>query len=177
MPLTIHRTVRSRRRSIALQVTEEGFLVVRAPRMISQRDIFRFVEEKRLWIERKVREAALRARSAPPPPSPEEEKRLKVLARDAFIERACLYAEKMGVRFEKIRLGSARTRWGSCGPRGTLSFNWKLIQAPTEVLDYVVIHELAHLVEHNHSPRFWAKVAEHCPDFRTAKRWLKENRL
>ncbi len=177
MPVTIHRTVRSRRRSIALEVTEEGLLVVRAPHALTERDIFLFVEEKRRWVEEKVRRAAELARTAPPPRAPEEDKRLKVLARDAFIERACLYAGKMGVRFEKIRLSSARTRWGSCGRSGNLSFNWKLIQAPADVLDYVVVHELAHLVEHNHSRRFWAKVAEFCPGYRAAKHWLKSNRL
>ena len=139
--------------------------------------ILRFVSEKSGWIEKKILEASERARTAPPTPSPQEEKRLKALARDAFIERSCLYAKKMGVTFEKIRLNSANTRWGSCGPQGNLSFNWRLIQAPTEVLDYVVVHELSHLIERNHSARFWRKVEEYCPDYRSARRWLKENKI
>ncbi|HTL71230.1 MAG TPA: SprT family zinc-dependent metalloprotease [Candidatus Eisenbacteria bacterium] len=177
MPPTIHETVRSRRRTLALQITEEGRLVVRAPRHVSDSEIRRFVREKSAWIDRMAARAAERARTAPPPLSPEEEKSLKVLARDAFIERACRYAARMGVTFRRIRLMSAKTRWGSCGPGGNLSFNWRLIRAPLDVLDYVVVHELAHLVEPNHSPRFWSKVAEYCPAFRDAKLWLRRNRL
>jgi len=158
MPPTIHETVRSRRRTLALQITEEGRLVVRAPRHVSDSEIRRFVREKSAWIDRMAARAAERARTAPPPLSPEEEKSLKVLARDAFIERACRYAARMG-------------------PGGNLSFNWRLIRAPLDVLDYVVVHELAHLVEPNHSPRFWSKVAEYCPAFRDAKLWLRRNRL
>lgn len=177
MPVSIHKIIRSHRRSLALQITQDGLLVVRAPRLLSQPRILNFVEEKSSWIEKKVREAVRRAQTAPAPLSPDEEKKLKALARDAFIERACLYAGKMGVDFKHIRLNSAKTRWGSCGPQGNLSFNWKLIQAPTPILDYVVVHELAHLIEANHSPRFWAKVGEYFPDYKMAKRWLKENRL
>jgi hypothetical protein len=177
MPIAIHKMVRSKRRSLALQVTEEGLLVVRAPRSLSEREIFRFVEEKSRWVEKKMHQAAAHAGTAIPAPGPAEEKNLKTLARDAFIERSCLYASKMGVQFEKIRLSSAKTRWGSCSLRGSLSFNWKLIQAPVEILDYVVVHELAHLAEHNHSPRFWAKVAEFFPDYKQAKLWLKTNKL
>ncbi len=177
MPIAIHKMVRSKRRSLALQVTEEGLLVVRAPRTLNEKEVLRFVNEKSLWVQKKIHQAAERARTAAPPPAPAEVKRLKTLARDAFIERSCLYAGKMGVSFEKIRLNSAKTRWGSCSMRGSLSFNWKLIQAPIEVLDYVVVHELAHLVEHNHSPRFWAKVAEFFPDHKKAKLWLRSNRL
>ncbi len=177
MAIMIHRTIRSRRRSLALQITEEGLLVVRAPHSLKSSEILRYLEEKSVWIERKIREASARARTAPPPLAAEEEKKFRSLARDAFIERACLYARKMGVNFEKIRLNSAKTRWGSCGPQGNLSFNWRLISAPTDVLDYVVVHELSHLIERNHSARFWAKVREFCPHYSRARQWLKENRV
>jgi predicted metal-dependent hydrolase len=176
MPV-IHETLRTRRRTLALQVTAEGRLIVRAPERLSEAAIRKFVLEKSGWIDRTVRRMTERAKTAPPPLPPREEARMKALALDAFIERACLYAARMGVTFRKIRLNSARTRWGSCGPQGNLSFNWRLIQAPTEVLDYVVVHELAHLTELNHSPRFWARVAAFCPEYRAAKRWLKENGL
>lgn len=167
-----HRTVRSRRRTLALQVTREGELVVRAPHRLSETEIARFLEKSSAWIEKHLSRAA--ARPKPAPLSKEEEKRLRALALDGFIERCVLYAGKMGVEFKKIRLSSAQTRWGSCGPQGNLSFNWRLIQAPTEILDYVVVHELAHLIEHNHSRRFWAKVEEFCPDYRAARKWLRE---
>lgn len=177
MAIVIHRTIRSRRRSLALQITQEGQLVVRAPRLLSQSQILRFVEEKSAWIEKKFRQAARRAQTVPPALTAHEEQQLKSLARDAFIERACLYAKKMGVEFKQIRLGSAKTRWGSCSPKGNLNFNWRLINAPTDVLDYVVVHELSHLIERNHSARFWTKVGEFCPRYQSARRWLKENRV
>ena len=173
--LPAHRTVRSRRRTLALQVTREGELIIRAPFRLSDAAITRFVQKNSAWIEKHVRRAVSRPR--PAPVSPEEEKRLRSLALDAFIERSVLYAAKMSVEFKKIRLNSAKTRWGSCGPQGNLSFNWRLIHAPTEVLDYVVVHELAHLIERNHSRRFWAKVAEFCPEYEKARKWLRENGL
>ncbi len=177
MPTAIHKIIRSRRRTMALQITDEGFLVVRAPVFVSDAKILSFIRQESAWIEKRIRRALERAKTAPAPLTAEEEKKLKDLARDAFIERACLYAGKMGVTFEKIKLSSAKTRWGSCSPKNNLNFNWRLIQAPTEILDYVVIHELAHLLERNHSPRFWAQVARYCPHYKTARRWLRENRL
>ena len=177
MTFPIHRMIRSRRRSLALEVTEEGQLVVRAPQSLGQREIDRFVQKMSGWVEKKVRLARQRAHTAPPAIGPEEEARLRALARDAFIERACLYAERMQVTFTKIRLSSAKTRWGSCGANGTLCFHWRLINAPTFVLDYVVVHELAHLAVRDHSKRFWNKVGEFFPDYATAKKWLRENRV
>ena len=150
---------------------------MRAPKFLSDRQIARFISEKSEWLDKKIHEVTERAKTAPVALSAAEEKELRERARDAFIERSCLYASKMGVRFEKIRLNSARTRWGSCGPKGNLSFNWRLIQAPVEILDYVVIHELAHLIERNHSKRFWAKVAEFCPNYHAARDWLKKNKI
>ena len=173
--LPTHHTVRSHRRTLALQITREGELVIRAPHRVSDDAITRFIRKNSIWIEKHVRRAETRPK--PEPLSPVEEKRLRTLALDAFIERSVLYAAKMGVAFKKIRLNSAKTRWGSCGPQGNLSFNWRLIQAPTEVLDYVVVHELAHLIERNHSRRFWAKVAQFCPEYKTARKWLREKGL
>lgn len=80
---------------------------------------------------------------------------------------------------QKLALSSARSRWGSCSASGGVRLNWRLMQAPPAVIDYVVIHELAHLAELNHSPRFWAIVAAHCPDWKVRRDWLKQhgNRL
>jgi hypothetical protein len=81
----------------------------------------------------------------------------------------------MGVKFGRIRVKNQRTLWGSCTPDGNLNFNWRLTLAPPEVLDYVVIHELAHRAEMNHSPRFWAIVERHCPEQKERRRWLRKN--
>ncbi|HEX7557121.1 MAG TPA: M48 family metallopeptidase, partial [Leptolinea sp.] len=84
-------------------------------------------------------------------------------------------AKQIGVQPASISIRSQRTRWGSCSTRGTLSFNWRLIMAPPEVLDYVVVHELAHLKERNHSKKFWAVVALYCPHYLKYRAWLKQN--
>ncbi len=85
------------------------------------------------------------------------------------------FAAILGVIYSRLTIRDGRSRWGSCSSLGGLNFSWRLILAPPEILDYVVIHELAHLRELNHSPRFWAIVAAHCPAYRTHQRWLKEH--
>jgi hypothetical protein len=99
----------------------------------------------------------------------------KARALRVLSERANLLAARHGFHFEKIRISSARTRWGSCSSRGTLSFTWRLVMAPLEVVDYVVIHELAHLKIKNHSAQFWGEVARLMPGFKTSRDWLKKN--
>lgn len=96
-------------------------------------------------------------------------------ARQVMEERAQIYAAHYHLNFQQIKITSARTRWGSCSSRGTLSFTWRLIMAPLPVIDYVVVHELAHLVEKNHSKKFWAQVAVMMSDYAKHVRWLKTN--
>jgi predicted metal-dependent hydrolase len=85
------------------------------------------------------------------------------------------YADKMGCRFSKLTVRDQQSRWGSCSAQGALSYSWRLILAPAYVLDYVAAHEVAHLKEMNHGPKFWRLVLTHCPRIREAKRWLKAN--
>ena len=99
----------------------------------------------------------------------------KDYAASLLSERVHLLAAQHGFKFEKIRISSARTRWGSCSSRGTLSFTWRLVMAPLEALDYVVIHELTHLKIKNHSPVFWAEVARLMPNYKRGHDWLKKN--
>ena len=98
---------------------------------------------------------------------------LKLRARDALLEAVGRHAAALGRPSGGVRLGDARTRWGSCSPRGTLSFSWRLAMAPPAILDYVAAHEVAHLAEMNHSPRFWAVVARLMPDYARRRKWLK----
>jgi hypothetical protein len=90
-------------------------------------------------------------------------------------DRVRLYAETAGLRFKRITITGARKRWGSCGPKGTLNFSWRLIMAPMMVVDYVIVHELAHLEERNHSRKFREKVRLLFPDYQQAETWLKAN--
>lgn len=98
-------------------------------------------------------------------------------ARETFEDEAERHAPQMGVEYERIEVRNQRTRWGSCSTRGTLSLNWRLVMGPPEVLEYVVVHELAHLVEPNHSGAFWSVVESALPEYRERRAWLQENRL
>jgi len=99
----------------------------------------------------------------------------KKQARQVISERVQWYAQKFGFSYQKLRLSSARTRWGSCSNRGTLSFTWRLVMAPLEVIDYVVVHELVHLRFPNHSKAFWGEVEKIYPVYRQMRAWLKKN--
>lgn len=102
------------------------------------------------------------------------EKWYKKQARQLFTDRVEFYSGEYGFEYVKIRLSSARTRWGSCSAKGTLSLTWRLVMAPIDIVDYVVVHELSHLREHNHSKRFWAQVGAILPDYKIRRKWLKE---
>ena len=90
-------------------------------------------------------------------------------------QRAKRYAKETVLFYNTLRITAAQKRWGSCGRKGTLNFSWRLIMSPMKVLDYVVVHELAHLEEPNHSPKFWNKVKVLLPDYQERQEWLKEN--
>jgi predicted metal-dependent hydrolase len=96
-------------------------------------------------------------------------------AKKILCERVNLYARQYGFQYKRIKITSARTRWGSCSPGGDLNFSWRLILAPIDVIDYVVVHELVHTVFHNHSKRFWQKVETIMPDYKERKKWLRDN--
>jgi len=99
----------------------------------------------------------------------------KEQARQEIEERVRIFAARYGLRYKSVRITSARTRWGSCSTSGTLSFTWRLVMAPPAAIDYVVVHELAHLLVRNHSPAFWRKLEELLPDYRSPQQWLKQN--
>lgn len=97
------------------------------------------------------------------------------IARDIFTQKAAYYAAIMGVTYHRISIREQKTRWGSCSSAGNLNFNWRLIFAPEQVLDYVVIHELAHRKEMNHSKAFYQVVANVMPDYKKWQNWLRDN--
>lgn len=111
----------------------------------------------------------------PGAPGPRLQAWLKVLARERLAEASDRYATALGRPYARITLRDTRSRWGSCASSGALSYSWRLIMAPPEVLDYVAAHEVAHLAEMNHSPAFWAGVARLLPGFGAPRAWLREN--
>ena len=131
----------------------------------------RLLEQKRPWImEQRMRQVPRLCLD----PSAVSESEARTAARELVSTLAQEQGERIGVEYRRIRIGGQRTLWGSCSPRGTLSFNWRLVLAPLEVLDYVVVHELCHLRVPNHSRRFWALVERHRPHWRRQRDWLRE---
>lgn len=167
----------SSRRSIAVQVTRDCRVTVRAPKGCSPSFIDSFVQEKEDWILKHLEAARAGQKqiSSRPPLPPEKRARYIRLARDIFTQKTAYYARIMNVTYGRISIREQKTRWGSCSSKGNLNFNWRLILAPEPVLDYVVVHELAHRREMNHSGAFYAVVESVLPDYRAPRKWLRDN--
>ena len=165
--------VRSGRKSLAVQVKADGQVIVRAPRRLAKARIDAFVEGHREWVE--TQRARVREQKKNLHVITEEERhRGREEAKRRIPERVEYFARRMGVAYGRITIREQKTRWGSCSQAGNLNFNWKLVLMPPEVLDYVVVHELAHRREMNHSPRFWAVVERELSDYRERRRILRE---
>jgi hypothetical protein len=156
-----------------LIVDQEGKLSVRAPHHLPDEEIWQFIAAKRDWIDRQLRVIASRPRAMPLSAEQARELRDKILPK--ILERCRHFSRLTGLSPAKIRISGARTRWGSCSAGGTVSFNFRLALCPDQVIDYVIVHELLHLAEPNHSSRFWEKVAAIVPDHRSHRHWLREN--
>jgi len=217
MDIEIEEIIRTKRKTIALQITDNATLIVRAPFDVSDEKIMGVVFKHKKWIEQKRRDIETRD----PKFSPKEfvngegflylgrYYRLKIVddqelplkfengfylsrdalpqAREVFIEwykkmayekiseRVRWYAQKRDFKYNKVNITNAQKRWGSSSSTRNLNFPWRLIMAPLPVIDYVVIHELVHLEERNHTKLFWNKVKMLMPDYEKYKDWLKEN--
>jgi len=173
-----YRLIRSNRKTLAIQVSVSGQVIVRAPRTMSDSTIHRFLSQKESWVLEHISRAA-----SVPSQSPAEDHPLSDFRRSYYMESArkifkrktAAYARKMDVTYGRITIREQKTCWGSCTSEGNLNFNWRLIFAPEKVLDYVVVHELAHRKEMNHSPAFYAVVASVMPEYKTYEKWLRDN--
>ena len=167
--------IRSRRKTICLQITPEGGILVRAPMGMSQRSIASFVQEKSGWIQAHQEKLRVQRELAQQDALTREDlKRLAWQAKAAIPPRVKYFAGQMGVDYGRITVRCQTSRWGSCSAKGNLNFNCLLMLSPPEVLDYVVVHELAHRRQMNHSAAFWAEVEAVLPDYSLRKQWLKE---
>lgn len=170
----MYQVIRSNRKTLGLQIRPDGTLVVRAPLRMSEREIREAVERHSDWIA-KHRQKAVAA--APEPVdllSPEALRALADQALQVIPPIAARYADRIGVSYGRITIRNQRSKWGSCSGQGNLNFNCLLMLCPPRVADYVMVHELCHRKEMNHSPRFWAEVARVMPDWQEARNWLKE---
>ena len=166
-----YRLIRSARKTISLQITQDGELLVRAPERIGRGEIDRFVESKRGWIEKHL----FKQEQDIPKMTEEEFQTLVRRALEVIPRVVARFAPVVGVTYGRITIRNQRTRWGSCSTKGNLNFNCLLLRVPQDVLEYVVVHELCHRKEMNHSPKFWAEVERVLPNYAESKRWLKEN--
>ncbi len=214
--IRIEKIVRSKRKTIALQVTDNATLIIRAPYDVDEETLLRVMLKHEKWIRKKIEEIKRRDPKAGKKEFVNGEGFLYLgkyykltivdnqdvplhfdnsfyllrdylpVARDVFInwykerayekikERVAFYAQKRGLKYNRINITNAEKRWGSCSAKGNLNFSWRLIMAPLPVIDYVVVHELVHLVERNHTREFWAKVKLLMPDYEKYRSWLKE---
>lgn len=169
--------VYAKRKTIAIQITREGDVLVKAPYGISSEEINRILEEKEEWIKKHQYNAKKRQEeiSNIPKLTKTEIKELTDKARGVIAERVKYYAPIVGVTYERISIRCQKTRWGSCSAKGNLSFNCLLLLTPDTIINYVVVHELCHRKEMNHSKAFWSEVEKILPDYKDAQKWLKEN--
>lgn len=167
---------RSRRRTMSLEVTPDGRVLVRAPYGMPEAEIRRFVAQKADWIQNHVDKAMERNRqlSRLRKLTPDDLQVLADQALEILPKKVAYYARIMGVTYGRITIRNQRSLWGSCSAKGNLNFNCLLMLTPEEVQDYVVVHELSHRREMNHSERFWRQVEAILPDYREARKWLKE---
>lgn len=168
-----YQIIRSARRTIAIQIGPDGKVLVRCPNGLCTAQIHKFVESKASWIHKQL----LRQREVSQAPlfTQQQLRDLVQKAQGVITQRVAYFAPQVGVRYGRITIRTQRTRWGSCSSKGNLNFNGLLMLAPPEVLDYVVVHELCHRKEMNHSARFWAAVERVLPDYRKDRKWLREN--
>ncbi len=168
-----YQIIRSDRKTVGIQVTPAGEVLVRCPRRTPLREVERIVAENADWIETHLAKTA--ARPAVEKLTLEELYRLADQALAVIPDRVAYFAGQMGISYGRITIRNQHTRWGSCGGQGNLNFNCLLMLAPPEVVDYVIVHELCHRREMNHSARFWAQVEAVLPDYQARRKWLKDN--
>lgn len=169
-----YQIIRSKRKTLAIYVKKDGSVIVRAPLKMSHQHIEEFIEKKILWIEKAKNRFIGETKKETISLSPNEVVLYKEKA-VAYIKSRCPYfSQRMGVHYNKISINKAKTRWGSCSSMGNLNFSYRLLFLPPEAIDYVIVHELAHLKEMNHSKRFWKIVENIMPDYNDRRKVIRE---
>ena len=169
--------IRSKRRTLGLEIKPDGRVIARAPMRMKQSEIDKFIGEKSAWIEKhlqKLKKAQEQHGSAEKL-TDEDIQALADKALEYIPKRVEYYAPIVGVDYGKITIRNQKTKWGSCSAKGNLNFNCLLMLTPPEVIDSVVVHELCHRKEMNHSKRFYDEVLRVYPDYKKWNKWLKDN--
>jgi len=172
-----YKIIRSKRKTLAIEISIKNGLVVRAPANIKREKIDEFINANKDWIKTKsakINEAKI-IRQNITKLKPEEISHLEEQARKIIPSKVEYYSQKMGISYGKITIKILKSRWGSCSSKGNLNFNFLLMLMPTDVIDSVIAHEVCHLKELNHSKNFYALLLNICPNYWEAQVWLKEN--
>lgn len=161
----------SKRKTVGLKVTPELSIEVRAPRGLDKKIIDQIVSKHSGWIEKRI--AAIKSQPLKAPPTKDEIDTLKERTRALVLPLVEAFASQMGVKYEKVNITSAKKVFGSCTSKKHLNFSFRLALYPREAIEYVVVHELCHLKEMNHSAKFWGEVEKVMPDYRKRRNLLK----
>ena len=169
--------IRSKRKTLGLEVKSDGRVIVRAPLRLPEKTIRQFVNDHEAWIQKHIELAKEKREAAAQIPKMSEEE-IRALAEKAMAyipQRVAYYAPKIGVTYGRITIRNQKTRWGSCSAKGNLNFNCLLMLTPPEVIDSVVVHELCHRKEMNHSGKFYEEIERVFPEYKEWHGWLKKN--
>jgi predicted metal-dependent hydrolase len=164
-----------RARRYVIRVRLDGTVRVTIPRGGSMREARAFAEQQQPWIVRRREQLALENARPRETIAPDVEREWRARAARELPVRLLELADAHGLRVDRISVRNQRWRWGSCSRGGHICLNWRLVRMPPSVRDYVMIHELMHLKRMDHSPGFWKLVAEACPGYQTARKWLREH--
>ncbi|MCH9712061.1 MAG: M48 family metallopeptidase [Proteobacteria bacterium] len=207
-----YQLIRSKRKTLSLQINNNAELIVRAPNRLSIKKIEQFIDKKSAWIDSKIHACSNKKLAKPEYKQDEDFLYLgnvyplnisleqnaklsfdgvsfesstaskeifldwyKAKFREIALPRLDYYAKEHQLLYKQVRLKSQKTLWGSCSGVNNINLNYLLIQAPMSVIDYVIVHELAHIKHKNHSKDFWGFVAQMLPNYKASKRWLQEN--
>ena len=171
--MSTYELIRSRRRTLALEITRDCRVLVRAPLRTSQARIDAFVSAHQDWIARHLEDQRRRSAAAPPTPTPAEIEALKARARAVLPPKIAFWSQRMGVTPTGLKITTARKRWGSCSGKNSLCFSCFLMDRPEAAIDLVVVHELCHIRVKNHGPAFYTLLERYLPDWRERKQLLR----
>lgn len=168
---------RSKRKTLAIQITKDCKVVVKSPLLLSKKTVDKFVTEHTDWIHKHLEIQRERNKNMPPELTAEEINALKKKAKDYIEPKVREFAEIMGLEYGSVKITSAKTRYGSCNTKThNLCFSFYLIQKPLYFVDYVIVHELAHIVHPNHSKAFYNYIARFMPDYKKRINLIKKNK-
>ena len=168
-----YKIIKSKRKSIGIEIKSDLTVLVRAPFFVSEHTIKKLIEEKSDWIEKKLRQIEERNKISLPEFTNSELESLRDKTKTLITPKAEHFAKILGVSFNKLSVKKQKSVWGSCSAKRNINFNLLLCLCPDNVIDYIVVHELCHLKQLNHSKIFWGTVEKILPDYKSAKLWLK----